>query len=74
MTDTFLGRDSPALLSRSGGGFEDRLPGREAVVAKQRPESAQNRASGLPVELLVDDGMSERLEGREAMVGVLGRG
>jgi len=47
------------------GGFQDRLRGREAVVAKQRPESAQNRASGLPAELLVDDSMGERLERRE---------
>jgi hypothetical protein len=45
--------------------LQDRLRGGEVVVAKQRPESAQNRASGLPAELLVDDGIGERLERRE---------
>ena len=47
------------------GDFQDRLRDGEAVVAKQRSESAQNRASGLPAKLLVDDGVDKGLEWRE---------
>ena len=60
-----LGSGQPRAPEPLRGGFQDRLWGREAVVAKQRPESAQNRACGIPAELLVDDGMSERLERRQ---------
>jgi len=60
-----LGSGQPRAPEPLRGSFQDRLRGGEAVVAKQRPESAQNRACSLPVELLVDDGMGERLERRE---------
>ena len=60
-----LGSGQPRAPEPLRGGSQDRFRVREAVVAKQRPESAQNRASGLPAELLVDDGVDQRLEGRE---------
>ena len=55
------------------GGFEDIRRCREGVVPEEGKESPQNRACGLPAELLVDDGVGQGVEGRETVGAQLGR-